>query len=74
LVELYFVISDIAKRASLHFDSLPRSTRNVILKKIHTHLVDSDSKKRPDFDRPLDDTAQEIVIAMLQTADTLAET
>jgi hypothetical protein len=72
LVELYLKLSDIAKHEGMDFGRLPRSVRNLILRRVRSMLPASASSSEEGVH--LDNSAVSVVIGMLETARTMEST
>ena len=66
VVELYFQISDLARREGVDFDGMPREVRNLILRRVNAWLLQQ--PRAADKPLALDDSARSIVLGMIETA------
>lgn len=68
-VDLYLQISQVAKRAGMEFDKLPREARNVILKRVHATLASNSAHTTDNV--KLDNNVLTMIMGMLETARTM---
>lgn len=66
VVELYFQISDLARAHGIDFDGMPREVRNLILRRVQGWLHRQAAQTKGPL--TLDDSAQTIVLGMIEAA------